>query len=255
MLAPELFLTPIGDEYPAYPVLCAPENEERLHPWKSQHLSNGTAYLYLLYYAINGAFDYTRNPNRPKEKHVQYSYRDMLQEASVNIEVPETVSGKSAVAQAIKAQAREAQNIEAGSGGDPGRTRGGSGHSLRGNYAKRQIVHHGNNLLKTCFYKLHAHSITHLLKIHPLKFKPMKKVKSIILLSIVSIKLAMAQVAIGIDAASSELITYVDPVANMILIVGAIVGLIGGVRVYLKWNSGDQDVQKSIMDGLVPASS
>lgn len=75
----------------------------------------------------------------------------------------------------------------------------------------------------------------------------MKRVKAIILLSIVSIRLAMAQGAIGIDAASSELITYVDPVANMILIVGAIVGLIGGVRVYIKWNSGDQDVQKSIM--------
>jgi hypothetical protein len=75
----------------------------------------------------------------------------------------------------------------------------------------------------------------------------MKRVKSITLLFIASIRLAMAQGAIGIDAASSELITYVDPVANMILIVGAIVGLIGGVRVYIKWNSGDQDVQKSIM--------
>ena len=60
----------------------------------------------------------------------------------------------------------------------------------------------------------------------------------------------MAQGALGIDAASSELITYVDPVANMILIVGAIVGLIGGVRVYIKWNSGDQDVQKAIMGWL-----
>ena len=75
----------------------------------------------------------------------------------------------------------------------------------------------------------------------------MKKVKALVLFSMASLRLAMAQGAIGIDAASSELITYVDPVANMILIVGAIVGLIGGVRVYIKWNSGDQDVQKSIM--------
>ena len=75
----------------------------------------------------------------------------------------------------------------------------------------------------------------------------MKKVKSFIILLLASTKLAMAQGAFGIDAASSELITYVDPVANMILIVGAIVGLIGGVRVYIKWNSGDQDVQKAIM--------
>ena len=75
----------------------------------------------------------------------------------------------------------------------------------------------------------------------------MKKVKLFFILLVASIKLAMAQGALGIDAASSELITYVDPVANMILIVGAIVGLIGGVRVYIKWNSGDQDVQKAIM--------
>ena len=75
----------------------------------------------------------------------------------------------------------------------------------------------------------------------------MKKIKLFILLFIASARLAMAQGALGIDAASSELITYVDPVANMILILGAIVGLIGGVRVYIKWNSGDQDVQKAIM--------
>ena len=64
---------------------------------------------------------------------------------------------------------------------------------------------------------------------------------------LLSTKLAMAQGSLGIDAATSELASYVDPVANLILIIGAIVGLIGGVRVYIKWNSGDQDVQKSIM--------
>jgi len=53
--------------------------------------------------------------------------------------------------------------------------------------------------------------------------------------------------AAGIDAGTSELATYVDPIGNLILMVGAIVGLIGGIRVYIKWNSGDNDVQKSIM--------
>lgn len=75
----------------------------------------------------------------------------------------------------------------------------------------------------------------------------MRKINVIPLLFIASTSVAIAQGAQGIDAASSELITYVDPVANMILILGAIVGLIGGVRVYIKWNSGDQDVQKAIM--------
>jgi hypothetical protein len=75
----------------------------------------------------------------------------------------------------------------------------------------------------------------------------MKKVSILLVLIASSVRLVFAQGAIGIDAASSELVTYVDPVANMILILGAIVGLIGGVRVYIKWNSGDQDVQKAIM--------
>jgi hypothetical protein len=75
----------------------------------------------------------------------------------------------------------------------------------------------------------------------------MKKAISLLLLITGATRLAFAQGAMGIDAASSELVTYVDPVANMILILGAIVGLIGGIRVYIKWNSGDQDVQKSIM--------
>lgn len=58
---------------------------------------------------------------------------------------------------------------------------------------------------------------------------------------------AMAQGAVGIDQASAELNSYIEPVSNLILAIGAIVGLIGGVRVYIKWNSGDPDVQTAIM--------
>lgn len=58
---------------------------------------------------------------------------------------------------------------------------------------------------------------------------------------------AYAQGAAGIDAASSELATYMDPLGNMMMILGGIVGLVGAVRVYLKWNAGDQDVQKAVM--------
>lgn len=58
---------------------------------------------------------------------------------------------------------------------------------------------------------------------------------------------SMAQSAGGIDQATSEVNSYVDPVANLIIAIGAVVGLIGGVRVYIKWQSGDQDTQKAIM--------
>ncbi|MRX74724.1 DUF4134 domain-containing protein [Pedobacter petrophilus] len=51
----------------------------------------------------------------------------------------------------------------------------------------------------------------------------------------------------GINAATSSLTSYVDPVSTLTLAIGAVVGIIGGVRVYIKWNSGDQDINKEIM--------
>jgi hypothetical protein len=58
---------------------------------------------------------------------------------------------------------------------------------------------------------------------------------------------SLAQSSAGIDQATAEVNSYVDPVANLIIAIGAVVGLIGGVRVYIKWQSGDQDTQKAIM--------
>lgn len=74
-----------------------------------------------------------------------------------------------------------------------------------------------------------------------------KKALSIMALFVASISHSFAQGAAGINAGASELSTYIDPIGNLIMIIGAIVGIIGGVRVYIKWNSGDQDVQKAIM--------
>lgn len=51
----------------------------------------------------------------------------------------------------------------------------------------------------------------------------------------------------GINAATSSLTDYVDPVATLTLAIGAVVGIVGGVRVYIKWNSGDQDINKELM--------
>lgn len=58
---------------------------------------------------------------------------------------------------------------------------------------------------------------------------------------------AAAQSAAGIDQATAEVSSYVEPISNLIIAIGAVVGLIGGVRVYIKWQSGDQDTQKAIM--------
>src|SRR3546814_2187801 len=51
----------------------------------------------------------------------------------------------------------------------------------------------------------------------------------------------------GINAATSSLTSYVDPVSTLTLALGAVVGIIGGVRVYIKWNSGDQDINNELM--------
>jgi len=63
-------------------------------------------------------------------------------------------------------------------------------------------------------------------------------------LTVLGIYNSLAQSSSGIDQATSEVSSYIDPVANLIIAIGAVVGLIGGVRVYIKWQSGDQDTQK-----------
>lgn len=66
-------------------------------------------------------------------------------------------------------------------------------------------------------------------------------------LLVLHITATLAQSAQGIDQATSEVQSYVDPIANLIIAIGAVVGLIGGIRVYIKWQSGDQDTQKALM--------
>ena len=51
----------------------------------------------------------------------------------------------------------------------------------------------------------------------------------------------------GLNTATSTLKTYVDPVTSIALVIGGIVGIVGAIRVYSKWNSGDQDINKELM--------
>jgi hypothetical protein len=51
----------------------------------------------------------------------------------------------------------------------------------------------------------------------------------------------------GLNTATTTLKTYVDPVTNITLVIGGIVGIVGAIRVYSKWNSGDQDINKELM--------
>jgi len=48
----------------------------------------------------------------------------------------------------------------------------------------------------------------------------------------------------GINQATSMVTSYFAAAVTLMYAVGAILGLIGAVRVYLKWNHGDHDTSK-----------
>ena len=50
--------------------------------------------------------------------------------------------------------------------------------------------------------------------------------------------------AAGINQATSQVKSYFDAGCNLMYAIGAILGLIGAVKVYSKWNAGDQDTSK-----------
>jgi len=51
----------------------------------------------------------------------------------------------------------------------------------------------------------------------------------------------------GLTKATTTIAGTYDLVSKLCLAIGAIVGLAGGIRVYVKWNNGDHEVQKEII--------
>lgn len=49
----------------------------------------------------------------------------------------------------------------------------------------------------------------------------------------------------GISEATQMVTSYFDPATKLIYAIGAVVGLIGGVKVYNKFSSGDPDTSKT----------
>jgi heme/copper-type cytochrome/quinol oxidase subunit 2 len=78
--------------------------------------------------------------------------------------------------------------------------------------------------------------------------KKAKKFLGWVLIMLLSPVLLFAQSGVnGLNAATTNLKTYIDPVTDITLVIGGIVGIVGGIRVYSKWNSGDQDINKELM--------
>lgn len=64
------------------------------------------------------------------------------------------------------------------------------------------------------------------------------------LLSIISTAIAQSGEA-GINEANTKVRGYFSVGTNLMYAIGAVVGLIGAVKVYNKWNSGDPDTSKT----------
>ena len=57
--------------------------------------------------------------------------------------------------------------------------------------------------------------------------------------------LAQGHGTAGLNEATQMVTSYFDPATQLIYAIGAVVGLIGGVKVYNKFSSGDPDTSKT----------
>lgn len=78
----------------------------------------------------------------------------------------------------------------------------------------------------------------------------MEKQRKKVLLAVVAMLLGMGAFAqgngaAGINEATQMVTSYFDPATQLIYAIGAVVGLIGGVKVYNKFSSGDPDTSKT----------
>jgi hypothetical protein len=85
---------------------------------------------------------------------------------------------------------------------------------------------------------------------HRKKKRFMNKKNRIILLAAmivaaVSQTFAQGNGLAGINEATSMVTSYFDPGTKLIYAIGAVVGLIGGIKVYGKFSSGDPDTSKT----------
>ena len=63
--------------------------------------------------------------------------------------------------------------------------------------------------------------------------------------SALSSALAQGNGLSGITDATNMVTSYFDPATKLIYAIGAVVGLIGGIKVYGKFSSGDPDTSKT----------
>ncbi|MBW8683452.1 DUF4134 domain-containing protein [Chitinophaga rhizophila] len=55
---------------------------------------------------------------------------------------------------------------------------------------------------------------------------------------------AFADGTAGITSATTQVQGYFDVGSKLMLVIGAVIGIIGAIKVYQKWNAGEQDTNK-----------
>ncbi len=70
---------------------------------------------------------------------------------------------------------------------------------------------------------------------------------SLMLIASISFAQNTGGLTTGLDAARLSLSEYIDPIVRIIMVIGGIVGVIGAIRIYQKWQSGDHDINKEIV--------
>ena len=72
-----------------------------------------------------------------------------------------------------------------------------------------------------------------------------KKIMMLLLMTATIGAYAQGNGIAGINEATKMVTSYFDPGTKLIYAVGAVVGLIGGIKVYNKFSSGDPDTSKT----------
>jgi len=89
--------------------------------------------------------------------------------------------------------------------------------------------------MKTSLFKTAKHRLNAAVKI----------ISAFISAALISLQAAMAQDGnAGINQATSQVKSYFDTGTNLMYAIGAIVGLVGAIKVFKKWNDGEHDTGK-----------
>lgn len=73
----------------------------------------------------------------------------------------------------------------------------------------------------------------------------LKAIASFLSLLMLTLQAAMAQDGnAGINQATTQVKSYFDTGTNLMYAIGAIVGLVGAIKVFKKWNDGEHDTGK-----------